>query len=83
MDTQGYHRLARPERQGGAPLRLAACWSHTGREVIAATPKARSPIAEAVLARIATLYVIEKEIRGAEAAVRQKATNDHGRSSSN
>ena len=35
----GYHRLARPERKGGAPLRLAWCWSHGRREIIAATPK--------------------------------------------
>ncbi|WP_375198230.1 IS66 family transposase, partial [Sphingobium sp.] len=76
---QGYHRLARLERQGGAPLRLAACWSHSRREIIAATPKAGSPIAEAVLARIAALYAIEKEIRGADAAIRQKARNERSR----
>lgn len=60
----GYHRLARAERRGGAPLRLALCWSHGRREIIAATPKAGSPIAEAILARIAALYAIEAEIRG-------------------
>jgi transposase len=76
---QGYHRLARLERQGGAPLRLAACWSHSRREIIAATPKAGSPIAEAVLARIAALYAIEKEIRGSDAAIRQKARNERSR----
>ena len=59
----GYHRLARPERKGGAPLRLAWCWSHGRREIIAATPKAGSPVAEAILQRIATLYAVEKEIR--------------------
>ena len=64
----GYHRLARPERKGGAPLRLAWCWSHGRREIIAATPKAGSPVAEAVLARIAALYAIEAEIRGKEAS---------------
>jgi transposase len=76
---QGYHRLARPERQGGAPLQLAACWSHSRREIIAATPKAGSPIAKAVLARIAALYAIEKEIRGTDAAARQKARNERSR----
>jgi transposase len=75
----GYHRLARSERKGGAPLRLAACWSHSRRKIIAATPKAGSPIAEAVLARIATLYAIEKEIRGADVAVRQKTRNERSR----
>ncbi|WP_461326500.1 IS66 family transposase [Bradyrhizobium diazoefficiens] len=82
---QGYHRLARPKRKGGVPLRLAACWSHSRRKIIAATPKAGSPIAEAVLARIAALYAIEKEIRGADAPARQTrpVTSDHGRSSLN
>lgn len=76
---QGYHRLARPERKGGAPLRLAWCWSHGRREIIAATPKAGSPVADAVLARIAALYAIEKEIRGSDAATRQKIRNTRSR----
>lgn len=76
---QGYHRLARPERKGGAPLRLAWCWSHGRREIIAATPKASSPVADAVLARIAALYAIEKEIRGSDAATRQKIRNTRSR----
>ncbi|MGZ3310401.1 MAG: IS66 family transposase [Xanthobacteraceae bacterium] len=76
---QGYHRLARPERKGGAPLRLAWCWSHARREIIAATPKAGSPVADAVLARVATLYGIEKEIRGKDAATRQSVRNERSR----
>ncbi|KAF0168070.1 MAG: transposase, partial [Caulobacteraceae bacterium] len=76
---QGYHRLARPERKGGAPLRLAWCWSHGRREIIAATPKAGPPVADAVLARIAALYAIEKEIRGSDAATRQKIRNTRSR----
>ena len=75
----GYHRLARPERTGGAPLRLAACWSHSRREIIAATPKAGAPIADAVLARVAALYAIEKEIRGTDAATRQRIRNERSR----
>ncbi len=75
----GYHRLARPGRKGGAPLRLAWCWSHGRREIIAATPKAGSPIAEAVLARIAALYAIEAEIRGKEASIRQSARGERSR----
>jgi len=75
----GYHRLARPERRGGAPLRLAWCWSHGRREIIAATPKAGSPVAEAVLARIAMLYTIEAEIRGKEASIRQSARAERSR----
>jgi transposase len=75
----GYHRLARPERKGGAPLRLAWCWSHGRREIIAATPKAGSPVAEAVLARIATLYAIEAEIRGKEATIRESVRAERSR----
>lgn len=75
----GYHRLARPERKGGAPLRLAWCWSHGRREIIAATPKAGSPIAEAILARIAALYAIEAETRGKEAPIRQSVRAERSR----
>jgi transposase len=75
----GYHRLARAERRGGAPLRLAWCWSHGRREIIAATPKAGSPIAEAILARIAALYAIEAEIRGKEASIRQSIRDERSR----
>lgn len=75
----GYHRLARAERRGGAPLRLAWCWSHGRREIIAATPKAGSPIAEAILARIAALYAIEAEIRAKEAAIRQSVRAERSR----
>ena len=75
----GYHRLARPGRRGGAPLRLAWCWSHGRREIIAATPKAGSPIADAILARIAALYAIEAEIRGKEPSIRQMARVERSR----
>jgi transposase len=75
----GYHRLARPGRRGGAPLRLAWCWSHGRREIIAATPKAGSPVAEAILARIAALYAIEAEIRGKEPSIRQMARVERSR----
>jgi transposase len=75
----GYHRLARPGRKGGAPLRLAWCWSHGRREIIGATPKAGSPIAEAILARIAALYAIEAEIRGKEASIRRSVRCERSR----
>jgi transposase len=75
----GYHRLARPGRRGGAPLRLAWCWSHGRREIIAATPKAGSPVADAILARIAVLYAIEAEIRGKEQSIRQMARVERSR----
>lgn len=60
----GYNRLADDRRERGAPLRLAYCWAHARREIIKATPKAGSPIADKTLKRIASLYGIEKDIRG-------------------
>lgn len=60
----GYNRLGDDRREHGAPLKLAYCWAHARREIIKATPKAGSPIAEEALKRIAALYGIEKDIRG-------------------
>ena len=40
----GYHRLSKPDRTGGKPLKLAFCWSHGRRKLIEAKPKAGSPI---------------------------------------
>ena len=57
----GYDRLARNARTGGAPLKLAFCWSHGRRKLIAAKPKAGSPIVDEALRRIAALYRIEDE----------------------
>jgi transposase len=67
----GYNRLEKTDRQGGSPLRLAYCWSHGRREVIKAMPEAGSPIGDEILQRIAALYAIEKQIRGAAPAVRR------------
>ena len=66
----GYNRLADDRRTGGAPLRLAYCWAHARREIIRATPKAGSPVADDLLGRIAELYKIEATIRGASADAR-------------
>lgn len=67
----GYNRLQRADRQGGSALRLAYCWSHGRREVIKAIPDAGSPIGDEILQRIAGLYAIEKQIRGASPAQRR------------
>lgn len=75
----GYHRLARPERKGGTPLTLAHCWSHGRREIIKATPKAGSPVADEILARIAALYRIEGEIRGRDAQARLQIRGERSR----
>jgi transposase len=72
----GYNRLEKTDRQGGSPLRLAYCWSHGRREVIKAMPEARSPIGDEILQRIAALYAIEKQIRGASPEVRRAARQE-------
>lgn len=75
----GYNRLARAERTGGAPLTLALCWSHARRAVIKSTPKAGSPVADAILARIAALYRIEAEIRGSDPETRRQIRQERSR----
>lgn len=75
----GYRRLAQAERCGGAPLVLAHCWAHGRREVIKATPKKGSPIAEEILKRIASLYAVEKEIRGQTSAQRRQVRQARSR----
>ena len=35
----GYTHLAKPDRQGGEPLKLAFCWAHGRRKLIKAKPK--------------------------------------------
>ena len=60
----GYNRLTGPDRKGGAPLRLAFCWSHARRRLREIYGSSGSEIAAEGLRRIAELYAIEAEIRG-------------------
>ncbi|MYF86468.1 MAG: IS66 family transposase [Rhodospirillaceae bacterium] len=60
----GYNRLTGPGRKGGAPLRLAFCWSHARRRLREIYDSSGSEIAAEGLRRIAELYAIEAEIRG-------------------
>ena len=76
---QGYRRLAVASRSGGAPITLAQCWSHARREVIKATPKSGSPIADGLLKRVAALYEIEAEIRGCDPEVRQAVRQERSK----
>ena len=77
VDAYGaYTHLATPKRPGGDPLRLAFCWAHGRRKLIAAKPKKGSPIVDEALLRIAALYKVEDAIRGSDPdhrrAVRQE-----------
>ncbi len=75
----GYDRLARNARRGGAPLKLAFCWSHGRRKLIAAKPKAGSPIVDEALLRIAALYKIEDAVRGKEPDLRRTVRQEQSR----
>ncbi len=59
----GYNRLARADRKGGAPLKLAYCWAHARRKLYDLA-EAGSEIAQQGLAQIGALYQIEEDIRG-------------------
>ena len=71
---EGYRALTK----GGA-VRLAFCWSHVRRGFIDLAAKGASPIAVAVLARIAALYRIEGEIAGLPAEARRQVREDRSR----
>jgi len=72
----GYSHLAKPDRKGGKPFKLAFCWAHGRRKLIAAKPQKGSPIVDEALLRIAALYKVEDAIRGSDPdrrrAVRQE-----------
>jgi transposase len=66
----GYNALADHKRRA-APLELAFCWAHWRREFYDLAKGGAAPIAEAMLKRIAALYVIEADIRGRPADERR------------
>ena len=60
----GDNRLTKAERQGGAPLVPAYCWTHARRQLKEIFDRDGSTIAAEGLAQIAALYRSEAEIRG-------------------
>lgn len=71
----GYDRLTRFERPEG-PWTLVFCWSHWRRRFVKQWRSSKSPIAEEAIRQIATLYAIEKEVRGLPAPVRLAARQE-------
>jgi hypothetical protein len=57
----------------------SACWAHVRRKFHDLFEAHASPIAKEALERIATLYGIEKEIRGRPPDERQRIRNDRSR----
>ena len=70
---QGYNRLTRSSRKGGEPIRVAHCWAHARRKLKEVFDRDGSEIAAEGLRRIAELYAIEAEIRGASPGQRLSA----------
>jgi hypothetical protein len=53
------------------------CWSHLRRRFVKLVRNTKSPIAEAAVRQIATLYAIEATVRGASPQVRLAARREH------
>jgi len=70
---QGYNRLTRPSRKGGAPIRVAHCWAHARRKLKEVFDRDASEIAAEGLRRIAEFYAVEADIRGIDAGQRLSA----------
>jgi len=73
---EGYNRLTRIERPQG-PWVLVHCWSHLRRRFVKLVRSTKSPIAEAAVRQIATLYAVEAMVRGASPEVRLAARQEH------
>lgn len=69
----GYTALAKRRQQ----ISLAFCWAHVRRKFFELADT--SPVATEVLRRIALLYAIEGEVRGAPAERRQDVRDEHSR----
>jgi len=70
---QGYNRLTKPSRKGGAPIIVAHCWAHARRKLKEVFDRDGSEIAAEGLRRIAEFYAVEKDIRGTSPGQRLSA----------
>lgn len=64
LQIQGYNRLTKPTRKGGAPIRVAHCRAHARRKLKEVFDRDGSQIAAEGLRRIAEIYAVEADIRG-------------------
>ena len=63
----------------GEAITLAFCWAHLRRRFFDIAKGGDAPIASEALERIATLYVIEKTIRGCSAEERRAVRQERSR----
>ena len=73
----GFKRLAGDRTDNS--VRLAFCWAHMRRGFYQFHASTKSPIAAELLARVASLYAIEAEIRGHPAEHRRQVRQDQSR----
>lgn len=73
----GFKRLA--GERADHSVRLAFCWTHMRREFFQFHVSTQSPLAAEVLARVASLYAIEAEIRGRPAQYRRQQRQERSR----
>jgi transposase len=60
-------------------ITVAFCWSHLRREFFKIAERGDAPIATEAVARIAQIYAVEKEVRGANADARRAARQARSR----
>jgi len=60
-------------------ITIAFCWSHLRREFFKIADRGDAPIATEAVARIAQIYAIEKDVRGASADARRAARQARSR----
>jgi transposase len=60
-------------------ITIAFCWSHLRREFFNIAARGDAPVATEAVARIAQIYAIEKEVRGASAEARRTARRARSR----
>ena len=77
LQVDGYAGYRALERKNS--VQLAFCWSHVRRRFYELAAAGPAPIASEVLERIATLYAIEKDIRGSSPDARRAAREDKSR----
>ena len=75
----GYEKLGALQREDASgekldpkrdPWTLVYCWSHLRRRFVKVFKNTKSPVAEQAIKSIASLYAIEKKIRGAKPDIR-------------
>ena len=60
-------------------ITIAFCWSHLRREFFKIVERGDAPIATEAVARIAQIYAVEKDVRGASAEARRAARQARSR----